>query len=135
MNYQTNSAQGTLQLAKKLARNLPARIFSLEGELGSGKTTFVQGFAQGFGIKEKVISPTFVLIRQHKVPKTNLMLYHIDLYRIEQIGELGLKEILSNKNNIVLIEWAEKLKELPKGAIKISIKKTGQTKRVFTIAS
>ncbi len=135
MNYQTNSAKETLWLAKKLAENLPARIFLLEGELGSGKTTFVQGFAQGLGVKGKITSPTFVLIRQYRIPNNFFVLYHIDLYRIEKLKELGLKEILSNKKNIILIEWAEKLKKLPKGAIKISIKKIGQTKRAFTIAS
>lgn len=137
MNYQTNSVHGTLQLAKKLAKKLSSRIILLEGDLGSGKTTFVQGFAQGLGIKGKTLSPTFVLIREHQIPHSTKKLYHIDLYRIDknQIINLGLKEILSNKNNIVLIEWAEKLKELPEGAISISIKKEGLTKRVFTIAS
>lgn len=134
MNYQTDSAYETLQLAKKFAKKLSSRILLLEGDLGSGKTTFVQGFARGLGVKEKVLSPTFVLIRQYQIPNNSSVLYHIDLYRIEKFKELGLKEILSNKNNVVLIEWAEKLKELPKGAIKISIKKEGDTKRVFTIA-
>ena len=118
----SHSEKETKDLAKKLAKNLTG-VIALTGELGAGKTIFVQGFAEGLGIKDKIISPTFVLIRQHKIPKSSRMLYHIDLYRLEDFAELGLQEITEDPNNIVLIEWAEKLKELPKNTIKISIQK------------
>lgn len=107
-----------------MAANFKSGVIALEGELGAGKTTFVQGFAKGLGIKEKIISPTFVLIRQHKIlPAGRQVLYHIDLYRIENLNGLGLEEILKDPENIALIEWAEKIKDLlPKDTVKISFK-------------
>ena len=135
-NYQSNSEQETKLIAEKLAKETKSHIFALFGELGAGKTIFVQGFAKGVGIKDKIISPTFVLIRQHKIPGTTKVLYHIDLYRLENttnLKELGLEEIWSNPGNYVLIEWAEKIKELPKNAIKISIQKQGDN-RLITLS-
>lgn len=132
----SNSEKETKQIAGRLARQITHGVIALSGELGAGKTTFVQGFAKGLGIKEKIISPTFVLIRQHQIPKTNKILYHIDLYRLEEnqdFKKLGLEEIINNPNNLVLIEWAEKLTDLPKGTIKISIQKVSFNKRKFLI--
>lgn len=133
--YLSNSDNQTKEIAAKLAKRSKNHIFALSGELGAGKTTFVQGFAQGLGIKEKIISPTFVLVRQHKIPDSQKILYHIDLYRVENISSLGLEEIWSDPNNIILIEWAEKLKELPKGTVKISIQKEGSSRRKITVLS
>ena len=123
----TNSSEETKKLAENLAKQITRGVIALSGDLGSGKTTFVQGFAKGLGIKDKIISPTFVLIKQYK------NLYHVDLYRINTFDHLGLEEILSNRNNIVLIEWAEKLKKLPDGSIKINITKCSDQKRTITI--
>lgn len=134
MQYTTNSEKETNSLAEKLAQSLHGNIFALTGELGAGKTIFVQGFAKGLGIREKIISPTFVLIRQHKIPHTEKTFYHIDLYRIEDISNLGFQEILSNPNHIVLIEWAEKMKNLPKNTIKISIQKEDRNKRMIILS-
>jgi tRNA threonylcarbamoyladenosine biosynthesis protein TsaE len=96
-------------------------VICLYGELGSGKTTFTQGLAQGLGIKNRIISPTFVIIRSHSLKSG--MFYHVDLYRIEtekDIENLGLEEIMNDPKNIVVIEWAEKLKSLlPKNRIEI----------------
>lgn len=134
--YLSNSDTDTKQIAAKIAKENKGNIFTLTGELGAGKTTFVQGFAEGLNIAEKIISPTFVLIRQHKIPNTSKMLYHIDLYRLEEsenLKHLGLEEILSNPNNIVLIEWAERLKKLPKGTVRITLSKTGANKRQLKI--
>lgn len=139
--YLTNSGSETKDLAKKLAKQLTG-VITLSGELGAGKTTFVQGFAKGLGIKDKIISPTFVLIRQHKIPNSPKTLFHIDLYRIDNISPLGLEELWLNKDNIILIEWAEKIKKfLPKNATKILIKKqdvnehsSSTNKRVITLS-
>src|SRR3989344_9469073 len=136
MQYITNSEKETKELAKKIAQNRKNNIIALTGPLGAGKTIFVQGFAQGLGIKDKIISPTFVLVRQHgNLPAGRQVFYHVDLYRVDDFKDLGLEEILSNKNNIVLIEWAEKLKTLPKGTIKISIQIQGPCTRIFKILS
>lgn len=132
----THSERATKKLAQKLAQTTKARIFALVGDLGAGKTTFVQGFAKGLGIKEKIASPTFVLIRQHKIPKTKKNLFHIDLYRLENstdLKQLGLEEIFSDTDGIVIIEWAEKLSKLPKNAVKISIQKNAANTRTFII--
>ncbi|OGZ78998.1 MAG: tRNA (adenosine(37)-N6)-threonylcarbamoyltransferase complex ATPase subunit type 1 TsaE [Candidatus Staskawiczbacteria bacterium RIFOXYB1_FULL_37_44] len=108
-----------------------AVVIALHGNLGGGKTTFLQGFAKGLGIKEKILSPTFIIYRKFCIPKngrssilTNKRLFHFDCYRInksEEILELGFKEIISNPENIVAIEWPEKIKKyLPKNFIKIN---------------
>lgn len=132
----SNSEKESRQVAQKLAKQISSGVIALSGQLGAGKTTFVQGFAKGLGIKEKIISPTFVLMRQHQIPNTSRMLYHIDLYRLENpqnIKQLGLDEIIKNTNNIVVIEWADKLDELPTNSIKISIQKKGTNQREFNI--
>src|SRR3989338_11460751 len=135
--YLTCSEKETKNLGEKLAQSRQGNILALIGELGAGKTTFVQGFAKGLGIKEKIISPTFVLIRQHQIPKTKKVLYHIDLYRLENIEslkQLGIEEICSYSNNIILIEWADKIEKiLPADTLKISIAKIENTKRLIII--
>lgn len=122
----SHSEKETKKLAQDLAKKFNRGVIALTGELGAGKTTFVQGFAKALGIKEKIISPTFVLIRQHKIPPTQKMLYHADLYRLqkeEQFKDLGIEEIFANNQNLVLVEWAEKVEKLlPKNAIYIDFK-------------
>lgn len=126
LKYKTNSFEETQKvaedLAKKILKNKPSRqafVIALEGELGAGKTSFVQGFSKGFGIKEKITSPTFNIYKNYKLQAKNYKLfYHFDCYRIERPEEilaLGFKEIISNPQNIVAIEWPEKIKKvLPK---------------------
>jgi tRNA threonylcarbamoyladenosine biosynthesis protein TsaE len=140
--YQTTSSSQTKKLAGLLAstivnqkrtRSKNALIIALAGDLGAGKTTFVQGFLRGLGIKKKITSPTFVLIKKFVIsvnPRINLFkpaaVYHIDCYRIKKLAELlqlGIKEIFNNPKNIVLIEWPEKIKRiLPKNIIWIKFK-------------
>jgi len=139
MKYISYSDIETKQIAENFARNLKSNIIALTGELGAGKTTFTQGFAKGLGINDKIISPTFVLVRQHKIPTPvgrayySGIFYHIDLYRLENIKDLkqlGLEEFWSNPENIVLIEWAEKIKaSLPKNTIWISFKSMSSNQR------
>lgn len=122
MEIPTKSAKETKALGKKIAANLKGgAILALSGELGSGKTTFVQGLAKGLGIKQRIISPTFILVRKYDLGSKNF--YHIDLYRLEtgidrEVRNLGIEEIWDNPENIVAIEWAEKIKKIvPKKAI------------------
>src|SRR3990167_2465256 len=118
--FVTNSFRETQELGKDFARFLAGGdIVCLHGDLGSGKTTFVQGLAKGLGIKQRIISPTFIIIRNYKIrindkgfpPLGTGMInnfYHIDLYRInsdKDIEGLGIEEIINDKNNIVVIEW------------------------------
>ena len=109
-------------LAKELRPSTRARVIALQGELGAGKTTFAQGFAQALGIKENVLSPTFVLMKIYSLKKSIFRrLVHIDCYRIaspKDLAPLGIKEILKDPRNIVLIEWPERIKKIiPRDAI------------------
>ena len=117
----TNKAE-TQSLARELAREIirkkqkQALVIGLKGDLGGGKTTFVQGFAKGLGIKQKILSPTFVILKRFNIKRRTF--YHIDCYRIKSFKELislGFREIVSDPKNIIIIEWAEKIKNiLPK---------------------
>ena len=96
-----------------------ALILGLEGELGSGKTTFVQGFIRGLGIKKRTVSPTFIIFRRLAIKRGKFKnLYHVDAYRIKNPKELlriGFRDVLDSPENIVVIEWADIIKKiLPK---------------------
>src|SRR3989338_1994273 len=117
----TKSAKATQRLGEILAKEILNRplgkravVLTLQGELGAGKTCFLQGFAKGLGIKEKIKSPTFVVYKKFHVPCSMFHdFYHFDCYRIKdskEISDLGFKEIISNPENIVAIEWSEKIK-------------------------
>jgi len=118
----TSSSIQTKKLGERFAKEIlekkpkkTAFVVGLEGELGGGKTTFLQGFAKGLGVKEKVLSPTFVIMKKFN------NFYHIDCYRIEKSKELldlGFKEIVSNPKNIIAVEWADRIRKImPKDSI------------------
>lgn len=101
-----------------------ARIISLKGDLGAGKTTFSKMFGEVIGVKESIQSPTFVLMKFYDVSFGHFKkMVHIDAYRIEsdeEILRLGLAEILKNKENLVLIEWPERIESLiPENTLEI----------------
>lgn len=126
----TQSAQETQDLGKKLATDLletnregkAPTILCLYGDLGSGKTTFVQGFAKGLGISSRILSPTFIIVRRYPFQRKGFF-YHLDLYRIvskHDLGRLGVAELFTDPNSFVLVEWAEKLESfLPKKRLDI----------------
>jgi len=90
-------------------------IYCLYGELGSGKTTFIQGFARGLGITTRLLSPTFIIVRRYALKVPASFLYHIDLYRTQSMKDLeglGLSEIFSDPHAIILMEWADRLGSL-----------------------
>lgn len=134
----TTSSIQTKKIAGLLAREIlkggflispkSALVLALKGNLGAGKTTFVQGFLRGAGIRKKITSPTFTIVKSYKVKiyKDYKKIYHIDCYRIyksKDISNIGIKEILNNSGNVVLIEWPERIKRmLPKTAITIKLK-------------
>ena len=133
--YLTKSVTETKAIAKKLAKKISG-VIALTGDLGTGKTTFVQGFAEGLKIKDKIISPTFVLMRIHKIPKTKQIFYHIDLYRLEkgQLNGFGFEEIINDPNNFILIEWAEKAKNLlPKNTTWVHFEAEEDSRRISII--
>jgi len=146
MIYVTKSPKETQKLAGflfgKINKNKKTIVIALEGELGAGKTTFVQGLARFLKIKAKIKSPTFVLIKKYKIPGAyyltpNTYLYHLDCYRLhdhKDLAILGIKDILTNPDNIVLIEWSDRVKKiLPKNHTKIHIDHIDKNTRKLTV--
>jgi len=170
--YTSNSAQETKDFAGNLIKKLleqkrtSALVVGLCGELGAGKTQFVQGVAKHLGIKRNITSPTFVLMKKYSIPsktylpavataqaglrldevasatqagnlKPKTCLYHIDCYRTqsaEEFLDLDWKDIIVNPNNIIFVEWAEKIKKImPKNSVWIYFKDRGENKREFRI--
>jgi tRNA threonylcarbamoyladenosine biosynthesis protein TsaE len=123
----THSFKETQEFGKKFAQQLNGgEVIALYGDLGSGKTTFMQGLAQGLGIQKNIISPTFIIMRTYNIQseaKSLKTLYHLDLYRIEneaQAIDLGLEELMGDSENIVAIEWPDKIENiLPEKRINI----------------
>ena len=119
----TTDPEETQKFAARLAATLKKEkgsttiptVVCLYGDLGSGKTTFVQGFARELGIQNRLLSPTFIIVRRYQIPQSESLLYHVDLYRTKtsyDIENLGFLEILEDPQGYVLIEWAEKLGSL-----------------------
>ena len=145
-NFLSVSPFQTKKIGKKVAREIlesplqkRAVIIGLIGDLGGGKTTFLKSFARELGVKDKILSPTFIIMRRFQLNKTTEQfnnLYHIDCYRIKkpkEILDLGFKEIISNPQNIVCIEWADRIKKiLPKGTILLKFSFEGKNKRRIT---
>lgn len=135
--FTTKTLEETQRIAFDLAKSLKeGDVLCLYGELGSGKTTFVQGLAKGLGIKKRIISPTFIIARQYRLK--DLTFYHIDLYRAQAYNDLlsvGIGEILGDLGNIVAIEWAEKLNELlPKKRIDLKFRLINDDTREIELA-
>ncbi|OGN02264.1 MAG: tRNA (adenosine(37)-N6)-threonylcarbamoyltransferase complex ATPase subunit type 1 TsaE [Candidatus Yanofskybacteria bacterium RIFCSPHIGHO2_01_FULL_43_42] len=122
-----------------------ASVVTLEGELGAGKTTFVKGFAKALGIKAKIKSPTFNLMKEYKIPRNSIshipypiFLVHLDCYRVRDhrdLAILDLKSIFNSPDSIVLIEWPERIsKILPKKIIRVHIDHIDKNKRKIRIS-
>ena len=109
---------------------------ALSGELGSGKTTFVQCAARTLGVKENITSPTFVLIKSYKLQVASYKnLYHIDAYRLEsgaELAKLGFEEIVANPDNLIFLEWPERVSEvLPANFLTIKFAFIGEATRAI----
>lgn len=122
----TNNTQETMDLAKKIANKIDEykpKVLCLEGNLGTGKTIFVKGFCDFYGIGEQIVkSPTYTYYRLYS--SENHEIYHFDYYRLTELDEIvehELLEIIDKENAIILIEWPEKVKNiLPKGTVIIN---------------
>ncbi len=133
MIINSKSEKDTATLADYLAKKIlssgdrrSAVVVSLVGELGAGKTAFTKAFMKSLGIYETITSPTFNIMKIYEIPGKGPFksAYHIDAYRIKSADliKLGFKEIVKDPANIVLIEWADIVKDiLPKSAINIEI--------------
>jgi len=130
----SHSLEETQQLAARLGELARAGdLVCLQGELGAGKTSFVQGVGRGLGIADSIHSPTFILANEHRGGR--LPLYHIDLYRVESVDEaigFGLDDYLAG-DGVVVIEWAEKIRDaLPRERLWITFQHIGENERQIT---
>jgi len=136
MEYLSNCASQTKKIAARVLINLKdINLLCLYGELGSGKTTFVQGLAKALGIQKRILSPTFIILRQYKLKKGNF--YHLDCYRVESekdFKSIDLPEIWSDPKNLVVIEWADRIQKiLPRSRIDIKFEYVARNKRKITV--
>ncbi len=155
-NTQTlHSLEETKKFAEDFITNLSsvgdrATVVGLYGDLGAGKTSFTQGVAAALGVSDNVVSPTFVIMKVYELSESeshltsNLYsltssfshLIHIDAYRLEKSEEmlhLGWSEIISNKENLVLVEWPERIIDIMPPHIKIELKHVSDNEREVAI--
>jgi tRNA threonylcarbamoyladenosine biosynthesis protein TsaE len=126
-------SQATQQLGNRLGQLLPAgSTILLEGDLGAGKTTLVQGIGKGLGIETTIVSPTFTIINEY--PEGRVPLYHFDLYRLEsqETAEIAPElywEAIEVTLGITAIEWAQRLPYLPDNYLKIHLRHCQQERQ------
>lgn len=130
------SVAETKKLGVSIGKALSSKkVIAFYGDLGAGKTTLIQSICEGLGVNDYVTSPSFTLINEYL---GQLPVYHVDLYRLNDLAEiedLGLQDYFE-KDGIILIEWAEKLKgELPPEAEKIEIEIVSEKERKFCLSS
>lgn len=147
----TKSAAETQKFGEEFAQKIKdGGVVCLFGDLGAGKTTLVQGIARGLGIRQRITSPTFIVVRRYELKNQNSKikntsqkskvkyLWHIDLYRLNNIKEikvLGIEELWQDTNNILLIEWPEKIKSaLPQNRWVVKLKQAGENRREITVS-
>ena len=124
MEFESNSYEETQKFAEEFSKTLKAGdVLCMYGDLGVGKTAFVQGLAKGLGIDEPITSPTFTIVNEYS---GRLPLYHFDVYRIsceEEMEDTDYEEYFYGEG-VCLVEWAELVKELiPADAVWITIEK------------
>ena len=133
MDYKFTSKDesDTLELAQNIeSEKFPNMVICLNGELGSGKTVFVKGFASSLGITDNITSPTFNIVKEYL--NGELPLYHIDAYRLEdKKDDIGITDYF-NKDGVTIIEWAELIEEeLPEERLDIVFKLIDENTRVL----
>ena len=140
MKVKTKNEKETKNFAKKMAKsisknNKKATVITLSGELGSGKTTFAKGFAEQFNVLE-ITSPTFVIMKKYNLEESEFNnFYHVDCYRLEKdsdLKEINFDEVLNNKNNIVLIEWPERVKRVPENSLNLKFEVLDEGRLITT---
>lgn len=114
MEYIVKNIQETYCVAKNLVKELKGGdILALDGDLGSGKTTFTKGLAKALGLEKEITSPTFVISKTYPIDHPSIKeLIHIDAYRFETLNDaesIGLPEILERKDVLIVIEWSQKI--------------------------
>ena len=137
--FTTHSQEETIALCRRLAASLaPPKLVVLRGELGAGKTTLIKGIAEGFraASEEDVTSPTFTLVHEYRGPE--VVVYHIDLYRVDTARELetlGIDDLIS-ENSVLLIEWGEKFARFARERdVEIALERLGENDRRIKVES
>ena len=153
MKFISKNLKDTAQIAANFASSLKdahqgATIIGLYGELGSGKTTFIKYLAENFGVKETIQSPTFVIMKSFHLstcptlsfrrvfPSFNKLI-HIDAYRIEKPEEmlnLGWREIISDPQNLICIEWPERIAKIMPEHIMVKFEHVSENERKISVA-
>ncbi len=138
----------TLEIARMFGKELRANIAKFEraivvalyGDLGTGKTNFVKGLAEGFGIEQEITSPTFTLISNFQEPISKFQFYHIDPYRLpegeasQELNKLGIKEIFKQSKTVVAIEWASRLEDLlPRERVNVYLEHQKENERYISL--
>jgi tRNA threonylcarbamoyladenosine biosynthesis protein TsaE len=141
MRHITKTQTQTIALGKRLAKTLRGGdVVCLYGDLGAGKTTLVKGIAAGLGITKTITSPTFLLMRVYKIPKSYKLqashFVHVDCYRVHDPADLeaiGLLDYLGQPDTITIVEWPERMtKLLPKNTEKIMLRDEGSHHLITT---
>jgi len=129
--YVSKDIDDTLTIAENIeSEKFENMVVCLDGELGSGKTVFVKGFAKALGIEDNITSPTFNIIKEYQTGE--LPLFHMDVYRLDEIeDDIGIKDYY-NKGGITLIEWSDLIKnDLPEERLEITFKVIDENTRVL----
>ena len=137
MDFTTNSAEETTALGRKLVERLkPPKLVLLRGDLGAGKTTLIKGIVEGFqaAAQDDVTSPTFTLVHEYRGP--GVVVYHIDLYRVDtqrELMTLGIDDLIDD-HAVLLIEWGDKFERFRRERdLEIAIERTGDTSRRINV--
>lgn len=135
LEFTSHSPEQTRRLGARLGTLLhTGDLICLSGDLGSGKTTLVQGIAQGWGTLDSVSSPTFVLVNEYRRPDNSSCLYHLDAYRMEswrEAEDLDLEQMQSS--GAIVMEWPERIKEaLPQQYLWVTLNWLADEKRAMT---
>jgi tRNA threonylcarbamoyladenosine biosynthesis protein TsaE len=138
MQTNTKNAKETQKLGVEFSQKIKnGGVVGFFGDLGSGKTTLIQGICRGLKIAKRVNSPTFIIARRYTLGKKSNFLFHVDLYRLGETADIkpiGLEEFWQEKNNIVLIEWPEKIVDLlPKNHWEIRLQAKDDDSRDISI--
>lgn len=134
----SNSVEDTTEIAKKLFLELKGGdVLALSGNLGAGKTVFVKALANILGIEDNITSPTFVLMKEYKTNNKEIKkLIHVDCYRLdvgENLDDIGLGDYLQDSETLVVIEWADKVLDLPRDTVNIKIDYLDNNKRKIVV--
>ena len=131
--YTSRNENDTMELAENIeSEKFPGMIICLDGELGSGKTVFVKGFAKSLGITENITSPTFNIVKEYE--SGEMKLNHMDVYRIEDTDETIAFNDYFKGNGVTIIEWAELIEDkLPDERLEIKFKVIDENTRVLVL--